>query len=112
MRAFIATEITREETADARLSQRVTVLSEQALAVAANLYGVNVNQILSESSEERCAKARQAVCWLLRARELSFPVIGRIVDRDHTTVMYACKRIDADPARRTLLWPLLEKVAV
>lgn len=35
------------------------------------------------------AEARQALMWLLRLQGLSYPQIGALVDRHHTTVMHA-----------------------
>lgn len=40
------------------------------------------------------ALARQIVMYLLRAEGLSFPEIGKVLRRDHTTVMAGCKRIE------------------
>jgi chromosomal replication initiation ATPase DnaA len=35
------------------------------------------------------------VCWLLRKRcKLSYPKIGEVVKRDHTTVMAACEAVE------------------
>jgi chromosomal replication initiation ATPase DnaA len=31
----------------------------------------------------------------LRGRGLSFPQIGRALNRDHSTIQYACRRIEA-----------------
>jgi chromosomal replication initiation ATPase DnaA len=105
MRASLAAEIYRLEAA-----QTVTPIRSGAiLADAADLYGVGVEQVLSNSREDRVVKARQAACWLMRGFGLSFPRIGAIVGRDHTTVMHACTKIDNDPAIRAILWPILQR---
>lgn len=82
---------------------------DRIVANAADLYGVAVADILSPSRDRRVTNARQAACWLLRGHGMSLPAIGRALDRDHTTVLYAVRRIDADPARRSLLWKLLHR---
>lgn len=83
--------------------------NQSGVARAADFYGVSVSEVLSESREPLVVRARQAGMWLLRARGVSFTAIGRVFNRDHTTVMFACEKIDRDPALRALLWPLLER---
>jgi chromosomal replication initiation ATPase DnaA len=78
------------------------------IAAAADLYGVDVDDVLSTSRADRAVRARQGACWLLRGHGMSLPEIGRALGRDHTTVLYACRKIDADPGRRSLLWKLLQ----
>ena len=104
-RAELAAQIHAEETAQATTPISTgTILNE-----AAELYGVTIEQLLSNSREYRVVRARQAACWLLRGYGLSFPRIGAIVSRDHTTVMHACGRVDNDPAVRAMLWPILTR---
>lgn len=110
IRAFVAAEIRREEEAIAAAEAKPVVNSGYFIGVAAELYSVTVEEVLSDSRAARVVKARQAACWLLRAHGLSFPTIGAALARDHTTVMYACNRVDSDAAMRGLLWPLLDKV--
>jgi chromosomal replication initiation ATPase DnaA len=82
-----------------------------ALTAAADLYGVEVESILSDDRGPLAVRARHAVCWLLRERGMSFPEIGKVIGRDHTTVMYACRRVDSRPAVRALLAPLVREAA-
>lgn len=74
---------------------------------AADLYGVDVDEVLSTSRNDRVVRARQAACWLLRGHGMSLPEIGKAIGRDHTTVLHAVRKIDADPGRRSLLWKIL-----
>lgn len=39
--------------------------------------------------------ARHSLFWLLRQQNRSYPAIGRLVHRDHSTVMYGVGRIAA-----------------
>jgi chromosomal replication initiator protein len=60
---------------------------------AANEYNVSVNDIRGPSREKQVVAAR--FCCIVRLRDetnLSYPAIGRILDRDHTTVMYGERR--------------------
>lgn len=115
----LAAEIEAEKTADAKrrieyaaaLASMEQVLVSAAIEDAARLYDVTLEDVLGQSRDRRIVKARQAAMWLLRQRDLSFPAIGAVMGRDHTTVMYACQRIDSDPAVRALLAPMLGKVA-
>lgn len=110
LRIGLAAQILEAEEEARQLGLLPAVMTGGALKVAADLYDVQVEQILSDARNVNAARARQAVCWLLRARGFSLPTIGKIVGRDHTTVLYACNKIDRDPAIRALLWPLLERV--
>lgn len=75
-------------------------------AVVGTHFGVSAQELLSSSRRARIAWPRQLAMYL--ARELtdeSLPAIGRhFGGRDHTTVMYACRRasarIDDDAAVR------------
>jgi chromosomal replication initiator protein len=64
-------------------------------AVACEHFGVERSELLSRSRAADVAWARQAAMYL--ARELtdqSLPQIGRaFADRDHTTVLHACRRV-------------------
>jgi len=51
-------------------------------------YGVEVEDIMSDKIKRRFAWPRQEVMYLLRAKfDLSYPRIGEILGRDHSTVM-------------------------
>jgi chromosomal replication initiator protein len=79
----------------------------------AEAFGVSMDVLLSASRAQPAAFARQVAMYL--ARELSgasLPTIGRAFgNRNHTTVMHACKRTQAriaeDPAAREAVDRLL-----
>jgi hypothetical protein len=63
------------------------------LVAVCQLAGISPRYLVSASKAN--APARSVVCWLLRKRcRLSYPKIGEVVKRDHTTVMAACDRVD------------------
>jgi chromosomal replication initiation ATPase DnaA len=74
---------------------------------AAALYGVAPADLLIQGngrSKVHVSKARQSAAWLLHEAGLSYPQIGVLLGyADHTSALYACRRIDAAPAWRALL---------
>ena len=68
----------------------------------AKAFGVEESAILSTSRHRYAVWPRQAVYHLLREeRGLAYPTIGRLMKRDHSSVIYGCKqaaiRIEDDP---------------
>lgn len=63
------------------------------MQICAGRYGISVMDILSDSRAEMILKARQQAMWLA-AKEtgLSYPAIGKLFGRDHTTVLHAVRR--------------------
>jgi chromosomal replication initiator protein len=86
-------------------------------AAVGSHFGVSAEELLSSSRSARIAWPRQLAMYL--ARELtgeSLPAIGRhFGGRDHTTVMYACRRagarIDEDAAAREAVEKLRASLA-
>lgn len=64
------------------------------IAQCAAAYGVTVELLMSRNREPMVVRARQEAYWHLRQRELSYPAIGRIFDRDHSTIMAGVRRVD------------------
>lgn len=101
LETFLREEIVRER----ERSQPET--ADLVVAVAA-LYEVPEDFLSSPNLTGRpVIHARFAVCWLLRQRGLSTVRIGRVVGRDHTSVLNACRVIEADPPRLAILRQIL-----
>lgn len=65
------------------------------IEAAGREFGISVRQILSERRQRDVVEARHVAMWL--ARELtwrSYPAVGRIFRRDHTSVIHAISRVD------------------
>lgn len=106
MRSFIDAEIAAERR---RIAGDPTA---ELIQAAADLYGTTAEEVRVGSNERSAVRARMIACWMLREIGKSFPEIGRLFGRDHTSVMHACKVIAADPARLALARRLLaEEVA-
>jgi chromosomal replication initiation ATPase DnaA len=77
--------------------------AQQLLAAAADHYRVTVNAITSPNRRSVVTHARMVAAWTIRtATGMSYPEIGRLLNKDHTTVMNAVKRVNADPKRRAV----------
>ncbi len=76
-----------------------TDYAERALKVAAELAWSNVPEILSPLRNQYIAKARFAVMEALRQRGANSYQIGRMVNRDHSTVSNGLERADYYAAR-------------
>lgn len=61
------------------------------IALIAAKHRLNVDQIMSSDRRYRTSRARQEVMWTFRQDGWSFPKIGALVGRDHTTVMHGVR---------------------
>lgn len=65
-------------------------------AVAAES-GIPADDLLGRRRQPRVARARHLLCWCARDRlGWSYPKIGRVLGRDHTTVLHAVRMVAAD----------------
>jgi chromosomal replication initiator protein len=71
-------------------------LPEEVLETVALYYQVRPAQLAGKGREQRVAHARQVAMYLLREDAgLALVEIGRILGkRDHTTVLYGCKKVE------------------
>ncbi len=67
------------------------------------LTGITPVQICSRVRTQRIAAARMLACYLLRqTSDYSTTRIGRVVDRDHSTVIHACQFVAREMAERPM----------
>ncbi len=75
----------------------------------ARAHSLETDDLIGQSKISPIARARGEACWVLRnAVQLSFPIVGMALGgRDHSTVIYACRKVDAriklDPELRQRL---------
>lgn len=55
--------------------------------------GVPLSDVMGRSQEPRIANARHVGYWALRLRGYSYPTIGRLMERDHSTVMAGLAKV-------------------
>lgn len=93
---IISVELAKEALKDLLASQNKQVSIENIQKTVADFYRIKVNDLLSKKRTRIIARPRQiAMCLARELTQLSLPEIGAAFgDRDHTTVMYACKTIE------------------
>lgn len=65
------------------------------ITLAAKLSFTDVRVITGRDRSRPVVRIRQAVCKVAREHGHSLPFIGRMLGRDHTTIMHACNVVDA-----------------
>jgi DnaA-like protein len=81
---------------DGTIPLALQVASHDVLAVVAHEHGVTVGQLRSRRRGQRISQVRHLAMYLCReVTGLSFPLIGKILKRDHTTIVHGCKLIRA-----------------
>lgn len=78
---------------DMATQQRLTQ-AQQILAEIAQKHGVRISEIRGPRRQRALVLARHEYCVRLYSEmpQLSLPSIGRIINRDHTTVLYAVRK--------------------
>lgn len=59
--------------------------------------GFSKNNILSRRRNRELVDARQLIAAKLHGYGLSFGAIGRVMNRDHTSIMHLCKKRKLNP---------------
>jgi chromosomal replication initiator protein len=99
------------------LTARATPTVARVQEVTCDLCDVTKEELISPSRNARVAWPRQVAMYLARKHTgATLPAIGESFGgRNHTTVMYACRRagerIDADPAAQALVQELERRLA-
>lgn len=93
---IISVDLAKEALKDLLASQNKQVSIENIQKTVADFYRIKVIDLLSKKRTRVIARPRQiAMCLARELTHLSLPEIGvAFGDRDHTTVMYACKTIE------------------
>jgi chromosomal replication initiator protein len=66
-----------------------------SIALAAQSWGVSVESITAHGRSQSVADARALAMWIVRRTfGYSYPELGRIFERDHTTCMAAVRKVD------------------
>jgi hypothetical protein len=75
----------------------------QTIDASAEVFSVDPEDVVGRSRHRPVVYARHCAVWVVRRRtDFSYPAIGRFFDRDHTTMISACRAVDRtrDPLLR------------
>lgn len=86
------------------------------VTIASKLSRISVDDILGPSKKRPIARVRQAIMYAATLQGVhSFPQIGRVMRRDHTTVVHAKQMVPEfmarDPEYLKFVWAILAKAA-
>jgi len=74
--------------------------------IIAQRFGITWPELLEPGRDrQRLVLARHTAAWLLRSTGLSYPEVGKLMQRHHTTAMESCRAVErmrADKATRAL----------
>jgi len=99
------------------LPQKRNVSPAKILEAVAESEGIRVEDLIGQNRSAKIAAPRQLAMYILRHyNQISLPQIGELLGgRDHTTVMYATKKVDEDEKLRNRakkIWDNLYNQAV
>jgi hypothetical protein len=72
--------------------------------------GVSLEALMSADRHANVAHVRQVCAWMLRQRPMSWCAIGRMLHRDHTTIIHAVRKVDAERARNPRVAAALDRL--
>lgn len=84
-------------------AEPVSVTVERIFSAMTDRYGISRADMVGKKREKAIAEARHISIYLIREiTEMSFPNIGKLYDRDHTTILSSyqkiSRRVSTDPA--------------
>ncbi|MBJ7290051.1 chromosomal replication initiator protein DnaA [Williamsia sp.] len=92
-------------------SGSVEINAPAILAITAEYFEISVDELRGPGKTRSIAQARQISMYLCRElTDLSLPKIGETFDRDHTTVMYADKKIRKEMAERRKVYDHVQEL--
>jgi len=69
---------------------------EYLLAAVSQRLNVDPDDILGNERYQQFVTARYCLAWLMRREGMSYPGIARRLNRDHTTIIHAVRRVEGD----------------
>ena len=92
-------------------SGTLEVSAASILAITAEYFDISVDELRGPGKTRAIAQARQISMYLSRElTDLSLPKIGETFDRDHTTVMYAERKIRKEMAERRKVYDHVQEL--
>ena len=92
-------------------STALEINSATIMAVTAEYFGTSIDDLCGPGKARPLAQARQIAMYLCRElTDLSLPKIGQTFGRDHTTVMYADKKIRKEMTERRKVYDQVQEL--
>lgn len=60
-------------------------------------FSCNISDLESKRRGRNYVRAKSVCCRFLRLIGYSYPQTGKVLDKDHSSVMHACKKCESDP---------------
>ena len=84
-------------------SEPVSVTVDRIFEKVSKKYGISIEDIKSRKRTKGIASARHITIYIIRKMtDLSLPAIGRLLGRDHTTIMSSIETIENEMVQNTL----------
>jgi hypothetical protein len=91
--------------------KRTAVLDARRIIVAAcHQLEVDVDRLRGSERAPEVQRARQLTCYVLRQAGYTLVEIAQLLGRDHSTVLYALRRVDESAALAEQGWELVEGI--
>ena len=93
-------------------AEPINITVDKVFTAVFNKYNISKEELLGTKRNKDIANARHISIYLIREiTEMSFPNLGRLFNRDHTTVMNSCDQITARVAKDPLFSMELAELA-
>jgi len=85
---------------------------QDVFKAVSSFYDIAIDKIKGESRRKDLVKTRQITMYILRELvKLSYPAIGEVFNnKDHTTVMHSCKKIEEERSKDSVLNNEIESI--
>ncbi|MDG3009830.1 chromosomal replication initiator protein DnaA [Rhodococcus sp. D2-41] len=92
-------------------SSTVEITAATIMAVTAEYFSTTIDELVGPGRTRAIASARQIALYLCRElTDLSLPKIGQTFGRDHTTVMYAEKKVRGEMTERRKVYDQVQEL--
>ena len=72
------------------------------LQLVSSRFGVDKKDILKDNRHKEIVEARAILSFILRSFGYSYPRIGRMLHRDHTSIIHLCKIVESNPVSKQI----------
>ncbi len=92
-------------------SAALEITAATIMAVVAEYYNTSLEELCGPGKARPLAQARQIAMYLCRElTDLSLPKIGQTFGRDHTTVMYADRKVRKDMTEKVVVYEQIQEL--